>query len=195
MTDLGNATAQELAEKAGWVLDTTGMAKSGYAPRKAQLAEWVIELAAALEAAEKEREQWNASAVMVRARKLLKRAEAAEARVKELEEERDEARDQNKLNHDLLVITCRELETTKEAYESVIKDCDELHDRVAELEAVMSIAADFVDSEGGQQIRLGKRWYALSDAIAAYRASSPALPEARSKDEIAGTVKSPTEGE
>lgn len=32
-------------KKARWALDTTGMAKSGYAPRKATLAEWVVELA------------------------------------------------------------------------------------------------------------------------------------------------------
>lgn len=34
-----------MRKQAGWALDTTAMAKSGYAPRKAELAEWVVELA------------------------------------------------------------------------------------------------------------------------------------------------------
>jgi hypothetical protein len=35
----------ERRRKALWVLDTAGMAKSGYAPLKATLAEWVVEMA------------------------------------------------------------------------------------------------------------------------------------------------------
>lgn len=42
--DLDDRDITSKRDKAKWVLDTTGMAKSGFAPRKHTLAEWVVDL-------------------------------------------------------------------------------------------------------------------------------------------------------
>lgn len=60
----------ERRERAGWVLQTTRMAKSGYAPRKAELARWVIDAAREIEKLERANEQLRRDVAGIGGRRL-----------------------------------------------------------------------------------------------------------------------------